>query len=136
MFLLISFKVKLRRLIYQNIIFIPQVNEMVDVIDAFLRGFEKPIILWLLTPGPKNGYEIMKEAKRLTGQTLKPSMVYPFLYWLEEKGFVVSEWIKKGQRELRCYHLTDKGKGLLMKVNNLFRNLIKRVIADLLGDYE
>ena len=89
---------------------------MVDVVDAFLRGFERPLIVWLLAPGPKNGYELMKEAKRLTGRTLKPSVVYPFLYWLEEKGFAVSDLMKKGRRELRFYRLTDKGKGLLMKV--------------------
>jgi DNA-binding PadR family transcriptional regulator len=109
---------------------------MVDVVDAFLRGFEKPLILWLLAPRPRNGYEIMKEVKRLTGRTLKPSVVYPFLYWLEEKGFVVSKWMKKGRRELRCYRLTDKGKGLLMRVRNLFGNPIKGVIADLLGEHE
>jgi len=109
---------------------------MVDVVDALLRGFEKPLILWLLALGPRNGYEIMKEAKRLTGRTLKPSVVYPFLYWLEEKGFVVSEWMKKGRRELRCYRLTDKGKDLLMRVRNLFGNPIKGVIADLLGEHE
>lgn len=109
---------------------------MVDIVDAFLRGFERPLIVWLLAPGPKNGYELMKEAKRLTGRTLKPSVVYPFLYWLEEKGFVVSGLMKKGRRELRFYRLTDKGKGLLMRVRNLFSNPIKGVIADLLGEHE
>jgi DNA-binding PadR family transcriptional regulator len=109
---------------------------MVDVVDAFLRGFERPLILWLLAPGPKNGYELMKEAKRLTGRTLKPSVVYPFLYWLEEKGFAVSDLMKKGRRELRFYRLTDKGKGLLMRVHNFFSNQIRGVIADLLGEHE
>jgi len=109
---------------------------MVDVVDAFLRGFERPLIVWLLALGPKNGYELMKEAKRLTGRTLKPSVVYPFLYWLEEKGFVVSDLMKKGRRELRFYRLTDKGKGLLMRVRNLFSNQIRGVIADLLGEHE
>lgn len=108
---------------------------MVDIVDAFLRGFEKPLILWLLVPGPKNGYEIMKEVKRLTGRTLKPSVVYPFLYWLEEKGFVISEWVEKGRRELRCYRLTDKGKDLFTRVRNLFSNPIRRVIADLLSEH-
>jgi DNA-binding PadR family transcriptional regulator len=109
---------------------------MVDVVDAFLRGFEKPLILWLLALGPKNGYELMKEAKRLTGRTLKPSAVYPFLYWLEKEDFVVSDLMKKGRRELRFYRLTDKGKSLLMRVRNLFSNPIKGVIADLLSERE
>jgi len=47
---------------------------------------------------------------------------------------VVGEWIKKGRRELRCYRLTEKGKGLLLKVHELFSNPIRRVIADLLSE--
>ena len=109
---------------------------MVDVVDAFLRGFEKPLILWLLVPGPKNGYELMKEVKRLTGRTLKPSVVYPFLYWLEEKGFAVSELMKKGRRELRFYRLTKKGESLLRKIHNFFSKPIRGVIADLLNERE
>jgi DNA-binding PadR family transcriptional regulator len=109
---------------------------MVDVVDAFLRGFERPLILWLLALEPKNGYELMKEVEKLTGRTLKPSVVYPFLYWLEEKGFVVSDLMKKGRRELRFYRLTDKGKGLLTRMRNLFRNPIRGLIADLLGEHK
>lgn len=107
---------------------------MVDIIDAFLRGLERPLILWLLSKGPKHGYKIIKEVKRLTGQKLKPGMVYPLLNWLEDEGFVVSAWIKKGRRDLRCYRLTDKGEGLLAKMRDLFSKPIRGVIADLLGE--
>lgn len=109
---------------------------MVDVVEAFLRGFERSLILWLLALGPKNGYELMKEVERLTGHAMKPSVVYPFLYWLEEKGFVVSDLMKRGRRELRVYRLTDKGEGLLTRVRNLFRNPIRGLITDLLGEHE
>jgi DNA-binding PadR family transcriptional regulator len=107
---------------------------MVDAIDAFLHGLDRPLILWLISQEPRHGYEIIKEVKRLTGQKLKPGTLYPLLYWLEDEGFVVGEWIKKGRRELRCYRLTEKGKGLLLKVHELFSNPIRRVIADLLSE--
>ncbi|MCS7116606.1 MAG: helix-turn-helix transcriptional regulator, partial [Nitrososphaerales archaeon] len=61
-------------------------------------------------------------------------VVYPFLYWLEKGGFVMSERIRRGRREIKCYHLTDKGKDLLIKVRNLFSNPIRKVIADLIGE--
>jgi len=105
---------------------------MVDVIDAFMRGLERPLILWLISQGPRYGYELIKEVKRLTGQKLKPGTLYPLLYWLEDEGFVVGEWIEKGRRELRCYRLTEKGKVLLAKVHGLFNKPIKDVIMDLL----
>lgn len=107
---------------------------MVDVINAFLRGLDKPVMLWLLSRGPRHGYELIKEFGKLTGQKLKPSVVYPFLHWLEEEGFAVSEWVRKGGRNLRCYSLTSKGEGLLIKIRDLFDKPIKEVIADLLGE--
>mgnify|MGYP001128905266 CR=1 FL=1 len=107
---------------------------MVDIINAFRRGLERPLILWLLSQGPRHGYELIKEVKRLTGQKLKPGMIYPLLHWLEDEGFVVSEWIKKGRRDLRCYRLTEKGESLLRKVHDFFSKPIRGVIADLLSE--
>jgi DNA-binding PadR family transcriptional regulator len=109
---------------------------MVDVVDAFMRGLEKPLILWLISQGPRHGYELIKEVKRLTGQKLKPGVLYPLLYQLEGKGFLAGEWVKKGRRELKCYRLTEKGKTLLAKVRSLFSNPIRRVIADLISEPE
>jgi len=107
---------------------------MVDAVNAFLRGLDRPLILWLISEGPKHGYGLIKEVKRLTGQKLKPGTLYPLLYWLEDEGFVVGEWIKKGRRDLRCYRLTEKGKALLAQVHGLFHKPIRRVIADLLSE--
>jgi DNA-binding PadR family transcriptional regulator len=109
---------------------------MVDVVDAFMRGLEKPLILWLMSQGPRHGYELIKEVKRLTGQKLKPGVLYPLLYQLEGEGFLAGEWIKKGRRELKFYRLTEKGKTLLAKVRGLFSNPIRRVIADLISEPE
>lgn len=111
-----------------------EVETMVDIINAFLRGLDKPLILWLLSQGPRHGYELIKEVKKLTGKKMKPSTVYPLLYWLEDEGFVVSECIKRGRRDLRCYRLTKKGESLLRKVRDLFSKQIRGVIADLLGE--
>jgi PadR family transcriptional regulator PadR len=123
-----------KRLIYQNLKYCTEATPMVDVINAFMRGLEKPLILWLISQGPRHGYELIKEVKRLTGQKLKPGALYPLLYRLEDEGFVASEWIKKGRRDLKYYRLTEKGKDLLMKVRGLFSESIRGVIADLLSE--
>jgi len=107
---------------------------MVDAVSAFLRGLERPLVLWLISKRPMHGYEIIKEVKRLTGQRLKPSTLYTLLYRLEDEDFIISEWIEKGRRELRCYRLTEKGKTLLAKVFDLFKMPVRRVIADFLTD--
>lgn len=107
---------------------------MVNVINAFLHGLERPLILWLLSKGPRHGYGLIKEVKRLTGQKLKPSRVYPLLHWLEDEGFAVSEWVKRSGRNLRCYRLTEKGENMLTKLRDFFNKSIRRVIADLLGE--
>jgi len=104
---------------------------MVRVVKAFLQGLNRPIILWLLSRRPMHGYEIIKEFKRLTGRRLKPSIVYPFLHWLEREGFAISEWVTIGKRKVRCYSLTQKGRGLLRRVRRLLRKSINEILIPL-----
>ena len=107
---------------------------MVNLRDSFIHGIEKPLILWLLSRRPRHGYELINEFRRLTGQKLKPSMIYPFLHWLEDEGFAVSEWVKRSGRNLRCYRLTEKGEHMLTKLRGFFSKPIKEIITDLLGE--
>lgn len=106
---------------------------MVKVHDALLRGLGRPVMLWLLSHGPRHGYELIIEFKRLTGRKLKPAMVYPFLRKLEKDGFAVSEWVEKGKRKLRYYSLTKRGEGLLRKVRETFNKPLKEVLMDLIN---
>ncbi|HEX68963.1 hypothetical protein B6U79_03395 [Candidatus Bathyarchaeota archaeon ex4484_231] len=109
---------------------------MVKVVDAFLRGFEKPIILLLLSYKPRHGYELIKEFRTLTGRRLKPSIVYPFLQWLEKEGFAVSKKIERGKRKLKRYSLTEKGEQLLKNLRERLSNSIKEVVRDLIKKKE
>ncbi len=112
------------------------VDSMVDAIQAFQRGLDRPLILWLISKGPMHGYEITKEVKRLTGHGLKPATLYPLLNRLEIDGFLVSELIAKGKRQLRCYELTEKGKTFLSSISGMFKLPVRRIIADLLSEQE
>ncbi|MGD6809078.1 MAG: PadR family transcriptional regulator [Candidatus Bathyarchaeia archaeon] len=109
---------------------------MVDVVCAFQRGLDKPLILWLISKGPVHGYEINNEVKRLTGRRLKPATLYPLLNKLEDDGFLASELTEKGRRKLRCYRLTEKGKKCLAKMSEFFKLPLRRIIADLLGEQD
>lgn len=104
---------------------------MMKISDGFLRGLEKPIILWLLFHKPRHGYEIIVEFKRLTGRKLKPSIVYPFLHKLEMEGFASGQWVLKGKRRIRHYSLTKNGEELLQKVREIFTQPIKEIFLDL-----
>jgi len=103
---------------------------MVNVPDAFMRGLEKPIILWLLSRKPRHGYELIREFKKLTGRRLKPSIVHPFLHKLEKEGFAVARWIEMGKRRIRYYSLTNNGENLLKKVREIFNRPVKEVFMD------
>ena len=105
---------------------------MVNVDQAFLKSLNKPAILWLLSREPRHGYGIIKDLKRLTGRRLGPSIVYPFLHWLEENDFAVSEWVVKGKRRVKYYSLTEKGEGLLNKIRELFQRPIRELLTKLL----
>lgn len=120
-------------LIYQNLKYFHGEHLMVKVNDAFLRGLERPVILWLLSHKSRHGYELILEFKRLTGQKLKPAMVYPFLRKLEKGGFAVSEWVEKGKRRLRYYSLTKRGEHLLKNVRRMFNKPLKEALIDLIN---
>ena len=110
------------------------INEygLVDIEGAFIRGFEKPLTLWLLRDGPKTGYEIMTELTRLTGKTLTPSSIYPFLHWLDEQELAFSEWVIKGGRKMRYYYLTNRGKELYSNIQAFFQGSLKTMFEHII----
>lgn len=104
-----------------------------SLIEAFIRGFSKPIILWLIFLKPMHGYDLMVEFKNITGKRLKPNIVYPFLNSLENKGYVVGTWIKNGKRKAKSYRLTTKGVRLLASFNKRFSTPLRDIVLELAG---
>jgi DNA-binding PadR family transcriptional regulator len=103
-----------------------------DLIKATLRGFSRSIILWLVSEKPRSGYEIVKEMKRLTGQHFHSGVVYPLLYELEERRFIVGRWVTKGRRRIKYYSITERGTNLLNRLRELFEMPVREVLKDLL----
>jgi len=107
---------------------------MVSVVESFLQGLHRPIILWILSQAPLHGYGLMKELRRITGRNLRPSIIYPFLHELERNEILKSVWIRQGGRSRRYYSLTKKGEALLKKIRHLFHNSLSDVLRDLLSE--
>ncbi|MEM2103850.1 MAG: PadR family transcriptional regulator [Candidatus Bathyarchaeia archaeon] len=107
---------------------------MARIGDMFLRGLEKPAMLWLLSSKPRHGYELIIEFRRLTGRTLKPSVVYPFLHKLESGGFASSRWIVKDKRKIRHYVLTESGEELLRKFKEFFAKPLKEFLKEMISE--
>ncbi|MEM1538488.1 MAG: PadR family transcriptional regulator [Candidatus Nezhaarchaeales archaeon] len=104
-----------------------------ELSKTLMRGFNKPLILWLIEKRDRHGYEIMTEFKRLTGKSLKPGILYPILHDFERKGYITGSWISKGRRRLRCYSITESGRRLLNGVREFLSNQLREFVYDLLG---
>lgn len=105
-----------------------------DLIRATVRGFSRVVILWLVSQKPMSGYKLVKEMKRLTGQNFHPGIIYPLLYELEKKDFIVGEWTQRGRRRIKHYSITSKGTKLLDRLRQLLEMPVKEVLKDFIGE--
>lgn len=104
-----------------------------SIIEAFIRGFSKPLILWLIFIRPMHGYNVMREFKTVTGKSLKPADVYPFLHSMEESGYVVGSWMNEsGKRRVKSYMLTKKGERLLKSIKKRISIPLGDIVFDLI----
>jgi DNA-binding PadR family transcriptional regulator len=103
------------------------------LVKATLRGFNRAIIVWLVSHKRRSGYEVVKEMNRLTNQHFHSGVVYPLLYELEEKKFITGKWVTRGRRRIKYYSITHKGMKLLNYLRKLFEMPVREVLVDLLG---
>jgi DNA-binding MarR family transcriptional regulator len=66
----------------------------------------------LLYEKPIHGYGIMRSTKKRIGKNISPSLVYPFLHQLEQKGLVQSSLEPVGRKPKKIYELTEEGRQL------------------------
>jgi len=95
-----------------------------DVISDFSRFY----ILTLLYEGPCHGYSIISRFKRRIGKEISPSLVYPFLQQLEQKGLVKHTIKHVGEKEKKVYELTAEGKKLCEQLFKRFSTLVSVAI--------
>ena len=80
--------------------------------EEWKKGSAELLILSLLESQPRHGYEIAKLIEVRSGGALHfhVASLYPLLYRLEARGWILGRWVEKpNQRRRRYYRLTAGG---------------------------
>jgi len=114
---------------YQTVRRIRMVTEVnPQNIDELLSDFTRFYMLTILYEGPVHGYRILRRFKRSMGKEVSPSLVYPFLQQLEEKGLVKHTIKPVGEKEKKVFELTQEGKELCTGLFKRFADLVSVAI--------
>ena len=80
--------------------------------DELKKGSAEFLILSLLELESRHGYELQKliESRSEGVLMFNVASLYPLLYRMEERGWIVGRWVEKsGERRKRFYRLTPAG---------------------------
>lgn len=97
-------------------------------IDEIISDFSRFYILTILYEGPCHGYSVISKFKKRIGKEISPSLVYPFLKQLEQKGLVKHYTKPVGAKKKKVFELTKEGKGLCKQLFKRFSALVSIAI--------
>jgi DNA-binding PadR family transcriptional regulator len=97
-------------------------------IDELLSDFSRFYILTILYECPVHGYSIISQFKKRVKKEISPSLVYPFLQQLEEKGLVKHTLSPVGDKTKKIFELTKEGKTLCTCLFKRFAELVSIAI--------
>ena len=93
-------------------------------IDDLISDFSRFYILTILYEGPAHGYSIINQFKKRVKKEISPSLVYPFLQQLEEKGLVTHTQKPVGRKERKIFELTGEGREVCTGLFKRFAELV------------
>ena len=99
-----------------------------ETMEELLSDFSRFYILMILYEGPAHGYSILDHFRKRMGKEVSPSLVYPFLQQLEEKGLVKHTIKPVGEKEKKVFELTQKGRELCAGLFKRFAGLVSVAI--------
>jgi PadR family transcriptional regulator PadR len=91
--------------------------------DEIVSDFSRFYILIILYEGSSHGYSIISKFKKRIGKEISPSLVYPFLKQLEQKGLVKHTLKPIGSKKKKVFELTKEGKKLCKQLFRRFSTL-------------
>jgi PadR family transcriptional regulator PadR len=98
------------------------------ILDRELKkGSAELIILSIVEPRPRHGYEIshLIEARSAGQLKFHVASLYPLLYRLEERGWLQGRWVEKpGERRRRFYTLTAEGRRVLIRQRETWKTFV------------
>lgn len=96
------------------------------------KGSAEFLVLSLLEHQPRHGYELSKliESRSRGMLTFHVASLYPLLYRMEGKGWILGRWVEKaGERRRRFYRLTVAGTRILAKQRESWREFVAAVTS-------
>jgi transcriptional regulator len=94
------------------------------------KGSAEFLILALLAREPRHGYELSKLIEARSGGTVRFNVatLYPLLYRLEQRGWLLARWVEKpGQRRRRYYRITPAGRKVLSQERRTWDAFVEAV---------
>ena len=98
--------------------------------DELKKGSAEFLILSLLEVESRHGYELQKliESRSEGVLTFNVASLYPLLYRMEERGWIVGRWVEKsGERRKRFYRLTPAGLAALEAQRVSWREFVEAI---------
>jgi PadR family transcriptional regulator, regulatory protein PadR len=95
-----------------------------------LQGTLDLLILRTLAAGPMHGYSIAQRIQQRSNDVLvvEEGSLYPCLYRMEEKGWIVSQWGKsENNRRAKYYSLTRSGRKQLEEETALWERIHRAI---------
>ncbi len=80
------------------------------------KGSAELLVLSLVEREPRHGYDLGRliESRSRGALRFNVASLYPLLYRLEKRGWILGRWVEKaGQRRRRYYRLTPEGRSVL-----------------------
>ena len=98
--------------------------------DELKKGSAEFLLLSLLESEQRHGYELQKliEARSKGLISFHVASLYPLLYRMEDRGWIVGRWVEKaGERRRRFYRLTPEGRTALTAQRESWREFVTAI---------
>ena len=98
--------------------------------DELKKGSAEFLVLSLLDAEPRHGYELQKliESRSRGVITFNVATLYPLLYRMEARGWIVGKWVERaGERRRRFYRLTAAGRATLEAHRDSWRAFVTAI---------
>jgi len=98
--------------------------------DELKKGSAEFLLLSLLESEQRHGYELQKliEARSKGVISFHVASLYPLLYRMEDRGWIVGRWVEKaGERRRRFYRLTPEGRTALSAQRESWREFVTAI---------
>ena len=94
------------------------------------KGSAELLLLSLIEHEARHGYELSKLIEARSGGSLRFNVasLYPLLYRMEDRGWIVGRWVEKaGERRKRFYKLTASGREALEAQRESWREFVAAI---------